>query len=247
VDPYRADAGAEVLEAPVRQGLLRLEVAPRHATLVVGEQHVVVAEEFVTLTDLHRKKPRKRSFGLGSRGGLGGRRLVMARSVPLEELALWYEPRPGVVRRIFGIQPLELVDDAALRAWRALDLLAGRLREIVRPHADGVLRAIELGSGADRVLHLDYGNRHVLYQRPLFREDPRRTLEVQADGTVLIPRRRKDLQVTCTSRFGITVIGDYLRFADPTGLDLAQVAFPWITPEDRGELARRIADLIQPP
>jgi hypothetical protein len=240
VDPYRADAGAEVLEAPVRQGLLRLEVAPRHATLVVGDQHVVVAEEFVTLTELQRKKPRKRSLRLGEQ------RLVMARSVPLEELGLWYERSPGIVRRIFGIQPLELVDDAALRAWRALDLLAARLREILRRHADGVVRAIELGSGADRVLGLDFGNRQVFYQRPLFREDPRRSLEVHADGTVLVPRRGKDLRISCTSRFGITVKGDYLRFADPTGLDLAQVAFPWITPEDRHELARRLGDLIQP-
>jgi hypothetical protein len=240
VDPYRADAGAEVLEAPTRQGLLRLEVAPRHATLLVGEQHIVVGEDFVTLTELHRKKPRKRSLRLGEA------RLVMARSVPLEELALWYERAPGIVHRIFGVQPVALVDAAALRAWHALDLVAARLRELLRRHADGVLRAIELGGGADRVLHLDFGSRHLLYQRPLFREHARRTLEVHADGTVLVPRRGKDLRISCTSRFGVTILGDYIRFADPTGLDLALVSFPWITPEDRAELARRIGDLIQP-
>jgi hypothetical protein len=46
------------------------------------------------------------------------------------------------------------------------------------------------------------------------------------------------------SRYGITVVGDYIRFADPQGADLARVSIPWIGPEERLELARRIGQLI---
>jgi len=46
------------------------------------------------------------------------------------------------------------------------------------------------------------------------------------------------------SRYGVTVVGDYVRFAEPSGRDLAKVAMPWITHEDRTELARRIGELV---
>ena len=48
------------------------------------------------------------------------------------------------------------------------------------------------------------------------------------------------------SQHGVTVWGDYVRFADPDGTDLARVAIPWIAPEDRRELARRIGQLVDP-
>jgi len=51
-------------------------------------------------------------------------------------------------------------------------------------------------------------------------------------------------EITVRSRHGVTVVGDYVRFADPEGVDLAKVAIPWVTPEDRDELARRIGQLI---
>jgi hypothetical protein len=38
--------------------------------------------------------------------------------------------------------------------------------------------------------------------------------------------------------------GDYVRFADPQGADLARVSISWLSPEDRGELARRLGQLI---
>jgi hypothetical protein len=72
-----------------------------------------------------------------------------------------------------------------------------------------------------------------VFQRPLFRDTARWTLEAHRDGRVKI-----------RNRFGVTVIGDYLRFSDPTGLDLARVSIPWISRQDRDELARRIGELV---
>ena len=39
-----------------------------------------------------------------------------------------------------------------------------------------------------------------------------------------------------SSKFGITVSGDYIRFIDRHGTDLARLSIPWITREDREEL-----------
>lgn len=46
------------------------------------------------------------------------------------------------------------------------------------------------------------------------------------------------------SRHGVTVVGDFVRFADEHGTDLARVSIPWLTPENRLELARRIGQLV---
>ena len=132
-----------------------------------------------------------------------------------------------------------------LEALRALDNLAARLKAALADHAGGVLRALEIGRGLDKVLVLDDGDRYQVFQRPLLRDAARWAFEAHRDGTIVVAdggsARKK---VTCRSRYGVTVIGDYVRFADPTGLDLARVSIPWICREDREELARRIGELI---
>ncbi len=50
--------------------------------------------------------------------------------------------------------------------------------------------------------------------------------------------------VDVSSKFGVTVSGDYVRFIDEHGTDLARLAIPWIAREDREELARRIGQLV---
>ena len=60
-----------------------------------------------------------------------------------------------------------------------------------------------------------------------------------------MPGRHGDHTVTVRSRFGVTVLGDYIRFADPTGLDLSRVSLPWIAREDREELARRFGAMVE--
>jgi hypothetical protein len=44
--------------------------------------------------------------------------------------------------------------------------------------------------------------------------------------------------------YGVTVRGDHVRFADRHGTDRARIRVPWVGPEDREELARRIGQLV---
>jgi hypothetical protein len=53
---FRTVEGAEMMEAPIRDGVLRLEVAPRHVALSTRTHRVVVADGFVTITDSSRKR-----------------------------------------------------------------------------------------------------------------------------------------------------------------------------------------------
>jgi hypothetical protein len=69
-------------------------------------------------------------------------------------------------------------------------------------------------------------------------------MRVAADGRIIVPDRQGARVVEVTSRYGVTVRGDYVRFADRHGTDLARVSVPWIGPEDRDELARRIGQLV---
>ncbi|MEM9493933.1 MAG: hypothetical protein AAGC55_32600, partial [Myxococcota bacterium] len=156
----------------------------------------------------------------------------------------------NIAVRLFGMRPFELLDDAGLENLRRLDQLATRLSTATSPYAGGVVKAIEIGPGADRVLISDFGDHLVIFVRRLFREAPRRSLEVHADGTIVLPSRRrlggKEQKIRCTSRFGVTAIGDYIRFADATGEDLGSLSIPWITPEDRRELVAIIGRQIDP-
>lgn len=245
VGPYREAQAADVLEAPSRDGVVRLEVAPRHTLLSIGQDHdVTVTEHFVTVTRASSQgRRKKRSLRLDST------RLLVARAIPTEDVGIWLELEPGVVTRLLGIRPIELLDDEALDAWRALDRLVKRLRGALSAHAHGVARALELGRGADRVLIMDLDDRLIFHVRRLFRERPRRALEVHADGTVVFPRKARpepdERCIRCTSRFGVTATGDYVRFADDKGQDLGSFFLPWVAPEDRDEIARIIAEHIE--
>jgi hypothetical protein len=106
--------------------------------------------------------------------------------------------------------------------------------------------AIELGNGGHRVLLVRFDDRLVLHARPIFRERPRRIVEVCLDGTLVIPGRRGDRRGRVESRFGIAAITDRILFSDPREAEVASLWLPWIAPEDRQELARRFGDLIDP-
>jgi hypothetical protein len=84
----------------------------------------------------------------------------------------------------------------------------------------------------------------VVYRRSLFRPRARRILEAAADGTVTVAGPRGDQTFVCRSRFAVSVLGDYLRFASGRGPDV-RIALPWIAREDRDELARRIGEVIE--
>jgi len=236
--PYREASAAEVLEAPTRDGPARLEVGPRAISLeLAGQTRLTVTDGYIALQPLARRR-RPRSYALD------GRRLLVARADPTEEVGLWYEVKPEIMRRIFGLRPPELLDRRAWEAWQALDRLYQRLREALAAHRGRAGGAIEYGRGADRVLVTDDGERYVIYVRRLFRERPRRALEVYADGTVVTPGGGGDARTRLSSRFAITVSGDTIRFADPHGQDLARLWLPWITEEERYALARRLGERV---
>lgn len=235
----RGHEDGALVTAPTRGGELLLELGPRYTRLNADARTIHVADRFITLIDRHRRRERRDAHLL-----FGG--LWMARDVPYGDLGLWEELEPGAVRRVFGVEPQSLFDSDGLDALRALDRLAVRLRPALNPFAKGAVRALELGRGLDKVLVLDFGNRAELFMRRLFRDRARRILEVRADGTIVIPQRRGTQVVTCRSHFGVTVLGDYLRFSDPSGTDLGRVALPWVAQQDREELARRMGRLIDP-
>lgn len=237
--PYRAVSGEEVYEAPTRDGALRLQLAPRHTALALGDHHLTVTDTYVTVENTDARRTKRRSVRID------GVRLVVARAVPTDDIGVWIEERPGWAKRIFGAQSLELLDQTALRAVRAMDVLAGRLREALSPYARGAIRALEIGKGADRVLVVDHGDHFVIYVRRLFRKGAARALEVYDDGTIVVAGRIADRRVKCTSRFGVTVFGDLIRFSDEAGTDLASISIPWISEHDRKELARRFGEMVE--
>lgn len=234
---YRDDEG-DRLEALTAEGPLRLEVEPRALKLDVGSRTLHIVDRVVTLLEHRKKKPDVRS-SIKIAG-----RLVTARDVPHEDLGIWIE-LPGGMRRIFGVEPVSLLEPEGLEALATLDRLAARLRTALADHAGDIRRAIEIGRGLDKVLLADHGDRYVVYARRLFRDRARRALEIFDDGRVLIMRDGKHVEeVRIRSRHGVTVWGDYVRFAAADGADLARVSIPWIDAEDRRELARRIGQLV---
>jgi hypothetical protein len=240
---YRGEAAGYVLEAPTADGLLRMELQPKLIKLTVGQRTLAIADGVATVAEHRKNKDAVTTYRLGGA-------LVVARDVPREDLAVWVEDakQPRGMVRIFGVEPKNLLDDDGLAALSGLDRLAQRLRAATASLAGDIQRAVELGSsaseGLDKVLLADHGDRYSVYARQLFRERARVVMSIHADGRIEIPGRA---DVVVRSRFGVTVYGDYVRFADRDGTDLAKVSIPWISPEDRRELARRIGQLVDTP
>ena len=271
---YRDDA-ADACEAPTAEGTLRVEFAPRHVRLSVASRSIEISDAFVTIIEHHRKhaaKDKRSSLRIAGR-------VIVARGVPREDMGVWVEvepqgPRAGI-RRIFGVEPMSLLEPAGLAALATFDRLAQRLRLALAHLALDVHRAFEIGSpaagGLDKVLVVDHGDRWTVHARRLFRDRARFVMAIHDDGRILVRDGRGaataagstdaspppdgelppepapapgSREITVRSRYGITVVGDYLRFADPQGADLARVSIPWISPEDRLELARRIGQFI---
>lgn|GEM_PF-1333246 len=239
--PYRKLAGTEVHEAPTRDGTARLEMGPRHAQLEIpGVFHLSITDSWLTFVkEERRRKPKKRSMSLEKDA-----RLVVARAVPTEDVALWYEGEPGIQFRVVGLRPVELLVESALADWRLLDRLAAGLARAVHDSAGGAIGAHEFGNGHHRVLLIEYPDRVVLFARPLFRERPRRLLEVRRDGRVQVKHKEKYHRVKTDSRYAVTLLGDRIRFESARGRDVASVWLPWISVEERTELCRRLGEVV---
>lgn len=234
---YRGDDAGQALEAPTAEGVLRATLAPGRIELAVAHRTLTIEGRTATLVDAKDRRGSMRIEGA----------LVIARDVPREDLGVWIElPTPGgsAMRRIFGVEPVSLFHADGLVALKRLDTLSQRLRASLADLAGDVRRAIELGRGLDKVLLADHGDRYVIYARRLFRDRARFAMAIYRDGRVVVPDGRELREFRVTSKFGITVRGDYVRFADPEGTDLGRVAIPWIAAEDRDEIARRIGQLV---
>lgn len=229
---YRSDERAEPLQALATAGKLRLEVGATHVRLGLPTRTLIFAEQYAMLTE-HKKRDRRSSWRLDGR-------VVVARDVPRDDLGIWVEAPDGMLR-IFDAAPTSLLDAGGLSALRSFDCLAHRLRSALRPYAAQVTSAVEVGRGLDKVLLVD-GDAHLeLYARPLFRDRAKLVLRAGRDGAVTVAGGKV---VQCGSRYGVTVHGDYIRFFDHHGVDLARVAVPWVEPEDRREIARRIGEVV---
>lgn len=234
---YRGDDGGQTLEAPTGEGMLRATFAANHLELRVAGRSLHIQGKTLTLADA---KQRRISLEIAGH-------LVVTRDVPREDLGLWLElPSPAGTawRRVFGVEPVSLFDPDGLSHLRRLDNLGQRLRAALSHLASDITRAIEIGRGLDKILLADHGDRYVIYARRLFRDRARFALAIYRDGRVVVPDGKELRQFRITSRFGITVRGDYVRFADPQGTDLGRVAIPWIAAEDRDEIARRLGQLV---
>jgi hypothetical protein len=231
---YRGDDAGDALEAPTAEGVLKVSLGPNRVDLVVAHKTLHIADRLATLIE-HRKQKQERR---GSVKILGN--LVVARGFPREDVGLWIEqidePKksrkaeargdlmPGM-QRIFGVEPVSLFERDGLGALGRLDVLAQRLRAHLADMAGTIMRAIEIGSGhaLDKVLLADHGDRYVFYARRLFRDRARFAMAVHADGRIVVPEGKTTREVHVTSRFGVTVRGDYVRFADRHGIDARRI------------------------
>ncbi len=255
--PYRDAVAADDNRTSTRDGSVTLEVAPRHVLLTVGDEYTLsVTQRFASLTRMVRNKPRKRALKLERA------RLLVARAVPTDDIGIWHEHKPGVVTRLLGFRKhgLDSTDDLD-KMWREYDDLVNRLQRALIPHAHEVKRSMEVGIGADRVLIMDFGDHLRFHVRRLFRERQRRAFEVHGDGTIVVSppathhemaigeRVRRGLgntdhRFTCTFQYGVTTMGDYIRFVSQQGDDLGRISLPWLRTEDRHELAKIITRRI---
>jgi hypothetical protein len=260
---YRGDDAGDALEAPTAEGLLKVMLGPHRVDLSVAQRSLHIAERIATLVD-HKKQKQERRGSVKIAGNL-----VVARGFPREDVGLWIErfaeprkrrrtteatsaPSSGELdrlpsmQRIFGVQPVSLLERDGLGALGRLETLAQRLRAHLSELAGPIVRAVEIGSGhaLDKVLLADHGDHYVFYARRLFRDRARFAMAIHNDGRIVVPEGKTLREVRVTSKFGVTVRGDYVRFADKHGTDLAKVSLPWLGPEDRDEVARRIGAFV---
>jgi hypothetical protein len=255
---YRGDDAGDALEAPTNEGILRVVLGPNRVDLAVAQRSLHILDRVATLVE-HKKQKQERRGSVKIVGNL-----VVARGFPREDVGIWIEhvadkpdnrkrksadraakPMPSM-QRIFGVAPVSLLERDGLGALGRLEVVAHRLRAHLGELAGDIRRAVEIGSGhaLDKVLLADHGDHYAFYARRLFRDRARFAMAVYSDGRIVVPDGKQLREVTVTSKFGITVRGDFVRFADRHGTDLAKVSLPWLGPEDRDEVARRIGQLV---
>ena len=134
-----------------------------------------------------------------------------------------------------------------MSAWGELDRFTTVLRTALESYGRGA-SALEIGRGQHRAFLLQFPDRMVLYARPVFRERPRRVIELRDDASISLPRRRrKDRLLTMKDGVKVIASGDRIYFCRPDGQQVAGVFLPWIGLAERKELTRRFQSLVGEP
>lgn len=237
--PYRSVVSQTRLDAESAFGRVSLLVAPKDTRLVIGAEVWSFADDHLSIISPGRRRTKKKSLLLR------GAHLYVARAWPTNECSLWIERKPGLVERLVGLPPVPGISQETYAQWQKLEQLAKELQLALQEHAAGA-RSLELGQGQHRVLALAYSDRIVLFARPLFRERPRRLVELHRDNKIVLARRKNDRIISMEKGVEVIATGDRIQFCHPDGEIAASVYLPWIGAEARAELTRRFHNLVAP-
>jgi hypothetical protein len=171
-----------------------------------------------------------------------GCRIVVARNALHRDVAIWMEWRldragSSCMRRIFGIAP-----DPAVPCHQ-LDAAFRQIRDALRLHGGGWLRATELGRGDEHpMLLVERHDRHEVYASRLFREHAQLVMTI-VPGEDCVVHHPATEGLHLGSQVAIRVRGQEVRFVGDggRGADMAGIPLPWLAPEERRQFARRLA------
>ena len=243
---YRDDAG-DVLEAPTSEGVLEVELAPRSVKLTDRPAHPARRPSGSPPSSSTTRSTGRRTGARPSRSRGGW---SIARDVPHEDLGIWLEvdpssrPRVGM-QRIFGVEPVSLIEPAGLDRPR-------RPRS-ARPPAPRRARGARRGrparrsrSGAASTRCWSPTTATASSSTPagcsaIARGSRWRSTTTAGSSS---PTARPPASSRCGRGSGSPCGATTSDSSDPQGTDLARVSIPWIDPEDRKELARRIGQLV---
>lgn len=150
-------------------------------------------------------------------------RVLVAQNGPLDDVAIWIESAPTMMRRIFSC---------------ATPTAAPAMRRALRRHHPDVVAASELGGARHRMLLVELTDRHELYTGRLFREHADLALTLFRDGTMTLRDATQPLQAPAD--LTLDVQGHDVRFVARNERGVARFAFPWLAASERIELARRL-------
>ncbi len=237
--PYRATVSRSEIEAQTGVGPVTLTLEPKSTRLSLSGQVWTVADDHLVVVTQGKRKPRRKSFRLGKA------QLYVARAWPTNEVSLWLERKPGVVQRMLGLPPMPGMSEDIVASWRDLERLASKLQEALAAYGAGA-RAFELGSGQHRVFALRHPSKLTVYARKVFRERPRRIIELREDGSLAVPGRQRDKVIPMNRGVEVIATGDRISFCHGDGEHVAGVFLPWIGDADRVELTKRFKALLAP-
>jgi len=234
--PYRTSA-THIATAPTRAGIIKVEFTGMEVHIHMDQRLVLtIAHGFVTRIRYVFGRARSHSMSLRNA------RILMAKGIPRGGVTLWYAHESGKIEKLLELLPVNKLDRASLRAAYALDDLIQELQEGI-PGEDMAM-AREYGQDSNRVILAEYHNGIELFVRPLMHKYHRRVCQVFDDGVIRIPHKNGNKEIRSFFRYMLSVTGDRIHFANSEGDDLNTLWLPWISAEDRENLAVQFAEQL---